>query len=130
MSDQKVVEEGAMVRKGDVIVRLTNPQLNMQILTSEADLAEKENLLRNTRVSMEQEKLNLQKERLQLEMDVARAKRKYEQYAALHDENLTKFSTFFSFPRSNRKSWSSNARNRTPSSVASRSTTWRSASRA
>ncbi len=86
--DQKVVEEGAMVRKGDVIVRLTNPQLNMQILTSEADLAEKENLLRNTRVSMEQEKLNLQKERLQLEMDVARAKRKYEQYAALHDENL------------------------------------------
>lgn len=86
--DEKVVEEGAMVKKGDVIVRLTNPQLNMQILTSEADLAEKENLLRNTRVSMEQEKLNLQKERLQLEMDVARAKRKYEQYEALHKENL------------------------------------------
>lgn len=86
--DVKVVEEGAMVHKGDVIVKLTNPQLNMQILTSEADLAEKENLLRNTRVSMEQEKLNLQKERLQLEMDVARAKRKYEQYEALHKENL------------------------------------------
>lgn len=86
--DVKVVEEGAMVRKGDVIVRLTNPQLNMQILTSEADLAEKENLLRNTRVSMEQEKLNLQKERLQLEMDVSRAKRKYEQYETLHQENL------------------------------------------
>ncbi|WP_294592744.1 efflux RND transporter periplasmic adaptor subunit [uncultured Rikenella sp.] len=86
--DVKVVEEGAMVRKGDVIVRLTNPQLNMQILTSEADLAEKENLLRNTRVSMEQEKLNLQKERLQLDMDVARAKRKYEQYEALHREDL------------------------------------------
>ena len=77
-----------MVRKGDVIVRITNPQLNMQILTSEADLAEKENLLRNTRVSMEQEKLNLQKERLQLDMDVARAKRKYEQYEALHREDL------------------------------------------
>lgn len=86
--DVKVVEEGAMVRKGDVIVRLTNPQLNMQILTSEADLAEKENLLRNTRVSMEQEKLNLQKERLQLDMDVARAKRKYEQYEVLHREDL------------------------------------------
>lgn len=86
--DVKVVEEGAMVRKGDVIVKLTNPQLNMQILTSEADLAEKENLLRNTRVSMEQEKLNLQKERLQLEMGLLRAKRKYEQYAALNKENL------------------------------------------
>ncbi|WP_298061581.1 HlyD family efflux transporter periplasmic adaptor subunit [uncultured Rikenella sp.] len=86
--DVKVVEEGAMVKKGDVIVRLTNPQLNMQILTSEADLAEKENLLRNTRVSMEQEKLNLQKERLQLEMEVTRKKRRYDQYAALHEEKL------------------------------------------
>lgn len=86
--DVKVVEEGALVKKGDVIVKLTNPQLNMQILTSEADLAEKENLLRNTRVSMEQEKLNLQKERLQLEMEVTRKKRKYEQYEALHKEQL------------------------------------------
>lgn len=86
--DVKVVEEGALVKKGDVIVKLTNPQLNMQILTSEADLAEKENLLRNTRVSMEQEKLNLQKERLQLEMEVTRKKRKYEQYEALHKERL------------------------------------------
>ncbi|MCC8063287.1 MAG: efflux RND transporter periplasmic adaptor subunit [Rikenellaceae bacterium] len=86
--DVKVVEEGALVKEGDVIVKLTNPQLNMQILTSEADLAEKENLLRNTRVSMEQEKLNLQKERLQLEMEVTRKKRKFEQYEALHKENL------------------------------------------
>lgn len=86
--DVKVVEEGALVKKGDVIVKLTNPQLNMQILTSEADLAEKENLLRNTRVSMEQEKLNLQKERLQLEMEVARKERKYEQYESLHKEQL------------------------------------------
>lgn len=86
--DVKVVEEGAMVKKGDILVKLTNPQLNMQILTSEADLAEKENLLRNTRVSMEQEKLNLQKERLQLEMGLLRAKRKYEQYETLHQENL------------------------------------------
>lgn len=86
--DVKVVEEGALVKRGDVIVKLTNPQLNMQILTSEADLAEKENLLRNTRVSMEQEKLNLQKERLQLEMEVARKKRKYEQYESLHKEQL------------------------------------------
>lgn len=86
--DVKVVEEGAMVKKGDVIVKLANPQLNMEILTSEADLAYQENQLRDTRVSMEQEKLNLQQERLQTEIDVTRAKRKYEQYEALHRENL------------------------------------------
>jgi HlyD family secretion protein len=83
-----VIEEGATVRKGDVIIRLNNPQLNIQILESEASLAEKENFLRNTRVQMEQEKLNLRRERLNLEMEVERKKRKYEQMQSLYDEKL------------------------------------------
>lgn len=86
--DVKVVEEGAMVRKGDVLVRLSNPNLNMQILDSEANLAEKENLLRNTLVSMEQEKLRLRQEWLNLEMEVGRKRRKAEQYETLHRDNL------------------------------------------
>lgn len=86
--DVKVVEEGAIVKKGDVIVKLSNPQLTMSILTSEADLAEKENLLRNTMVTMEQEKLNLRKERLQLELDVTRKRRKFEQNESLYKEKL------------------------------------------
>ena len=86
--DVKEGDEVARVKPGDVIVKLANPQLNMEILTSEADLAYQENQLRDTRVSMEQEKLNLQQERLQTEIDVTRAKRKYEQYEALHRENL------------------------------------------
>lgn len=86
--DVRIVEEGAIVKKGDVIVKLSNPQLNMQILNSEADLAEKENLLRNTMVTMEQEKLNLRKERLQLELDVTRKRRKFEQNKALYQEKL------------------------------------------
>lgn len=88
MVDSKVVEEGATVKKGDVIVKLSNPQLNIAILESEASLAEKENFLRNTRVQMEQEKLNLRKERLQLELDVTRKKRAYEQLKALYEERL------------------------------------------
>lgn len=86
--EEKVVEEGATVRKGDIIVRLSNTQLNIQILESEASLAEKENFLRNTRVQMEQEKLNLSKERLSLEMEVNRKKRKYEQSKTLYKEKL------------------------------------------
>lgn len=88
MVDQKIMEEGATVRKGDVILKLSNPQLNIAILESEASLAEKENFLRNTRVQMEQEKLNLRKERLQLELDVTRKFRAYEQKQALYDEKL------------------------------------------
>jgi HlyD family secretion protein len=83
-----VIEEGATVRKGDVIIRLSNPQLNIQILESEANLAEKENHLRNTRVQMEQEKLNLRRERLNLETEVERKKRKYEQTKSLYEEKL------------------------------------------
>ncbi len=86
---EKLVEEGSMVNKGDIIVRLTNPLLNLNILDSEAQLAEKQNFLRNTQVSMEQEKLNLKKEKLQLDLDVARKKRKFVQYSKLYDENLT-----------------------------------------
>ena len=57
---EKVVEEGTMVHKGDVIVRLSNSNLDLQILNAEAELAEKQNLLRNTQVAMQQDRLNNQ----------------------------------------------------------------------
>ncbi len=88
MVAEKLVEEGSVVKAGDVIIRLTNPILNLNILDSEAQLAEKQNFLRNTQVSMEQEKLNLKKEKLQLDLDVERKKRKYEQYKQLYNENF------------------------------------------
>nr|WP_297165608.1 efflux RND transporter periplasmic adaptor subunit [uncultured Dysgonomonas sp.] len=89
MVAQKLIEEGSEVRAGEVIVQLTNPMLNLNILDSEAQLAEKQNFLRNTQVAMEQEKLNLKKEKLQLDMDVERKRRKYQQYKQLYSENLT-----------------------------------------
>ncbi|MBQ4023340.1 MAG: biotin/lipoyl-binding protein, partial [Prevotella sp.] len=66
---EKVVEEGSHVRKGDVIVRLSNSNLDLQILNAEAELAEKQNLLRNTQVAMQQDRLNNQTEQAQLDMD-------------------------------------------------------------
>lgn len=89
MVEEKLVEEGAQVKAGQVIVRLTNPMLSLNILDSEAQLAEKQNFLRNTQVTMEQEKLRLRQEKLQLELDVDRKKRKYLQYKQLYTEKLT-----------------------------------------
>ncbi|MBO7432393.1 MAG: biotin/lipoyl-binding protein, partial [Salinivirgaceae bacterium] len=43
-----VTEEGTRVKAGDPILILSNENLDMQILNSEAELAEKENMLRNT----------------------------------------------------------------------------------
>lgn len=88
MVEEKMVEEGAEVKKGEVIVRLSNPMLNLNILDSEAQLAEKQNFLRNTQVTMEQDKLTLKKEKLQLDLDVTRKQRKYQQYKKLYDESL------------------------------------------
>ena len=86
--DSLFFEEGAMVKKGDVIVRLSNPNLNLSIMDGEAQLAEKQNFLRNTQVTMEQEKLSIRQERLQMELDITRARRKYEQNKSLYDEKL------------------------------------------
>jgi HlyD family secretion protein len=88
MVAEKVVEEGSILKKEDIIIRLNNPMLSLNILDSEAQLAEKQNFLRNTQVTMEQEKLNLRRERLQLDLDVERKKRKYQQYEQLNNENL------------------------------------------
>ncbi len=85
---EKVVEEGAMVKKGEIIVRLENPNLSMEILKSEADLAYQENELRNTLLSMEKDKLTIRQDRLQSELNVTRNKRKYEQNKKLYEEDL------------------------------------------
>ena len=85
---EKVVEEGAMVKKGEIIVRLENPNLSMEILKSEADLAYQENELRNTLLSMEKDKLTIRQDRLQSELNVTRNKRKYEQNKKLSAPRL------------------------------------------
>lgn len=85
---EKVVEEGTRVRKGDVILRLSNSNLDLQILNAEAELAEKQNLLRNTQVVMQQDRLNNRTEQATLDTDCDRKRRAYEQNARLYKERL------------------------------------------
>lgn len=85
---ERVVEEGTQVKKGDIIVRLSNSNLDLQILNAEAELAEKQNFLRNTQVTMEQDKLNNRNEKLQLDLDITRKRRAYEQQQKLYKESL------------------------------------------
>ena len=83
-----VCEEGTAVKQGDVILEMTNNQLSLQILQSEADLAEKQNILRNTLISMEQNRLNLRQEQMQLDMEVERRRRAYENNDVLYRKEL------------------------------------------
>ena len=83
-----VHEEGTKVKRGDVILEMSNNSLSMQILQSEADLAEKQNILRNTLISMEQERLSLRQEKLQLDLEVSRLQRTYLQNEELYKSDL------------------------------------------
>ena len=83
-----LIEEGSPVKAGDAILILNNDNLDLQILNSEAELAEKENILRNTQIQMEQQKLDVRQNVLEYGMQVDRLKRAFEQQKALYDEKL------------------------------------------
>lgn len=85
---EKVVEEGSHVNKGDIVIRLSNSNLDLQILNAEAELAEKQNILRNTRLSMEQDRLNNRNEQLQINLEVVQKERAFKQQKRLFDEHL------------------------------------------
>lgn len=86
--EERFIEEGATLKKGDVILRLENRQLYQTILNSEAALAEKENYLRNTRISFETELIQSKRNLLDSEYKLNRKKRTYNQYESLYKEAL------------------------------------------
>lgn len=87
--EQKLVEEGAMVKEGEVILILHNPLLRQQILDSESQLAEKQNMLRDTELAMEKEQLQVSRDILSARTELNRTRRAAEQQKTLLDERLT-----------------------------------------
>ncbi len=83
-----LIEEGSPVKAGDAILVLSNDNLDMQILNAEADLAEKENIQRNTQISMEQQRLDVRQNVLEYSIQVERLRRAYEQQKALYEDRL------------------------------------------
>ncbi len=86
--EEIIIEEGSQVKAGDVIIRLSNDDLDLQILNSEANLAEKENTLRNTMIQMEQQKMQLSLDILELQTQVQRKGRALESQKRLFDDGL------------------------------------------
>ncbi|MBQ1905779.1 MAG: HlyD family efflux transporter periplasmic adaptor subunit [Bacteroidales bacterium] len=86
--EQILIEEGSPVKAGDAILVLSNDNLDLSILNSEAELAEKENILRNTQIQMEQQKLDVRQNELEYGIQVERLRRAYEQQKALYEDKL------------------------------------------
>lgn len=91
---EKVIEEGEIVKKGDVIFRLENNDLNLQILNTESNLAYQTNELRNTLINMEQQKISNKQQLLNIDYQIIQLKRTYHQNKVLFDKGFVSKNTY------------------------------------
>jgi len=82
------LEAGSFVKKGDKIIKLGNTNLLLDIMYREAELFQQSNNLRNTRLAMEQNRLTLQNQLLDLDNSIRNQKRIFEEYSELITQYL------------------------------------------
>lgn len=87
--EQVFAEEGASVAAGDPLLRLANPELELNVLQQEAELERSREELRNGRLTMQQELLRARKALLEIEYQLAINKRNFERYENLSATDLT-----------------------------------------
>lgn len=85
---EKLIEEGAMVQKGDIILKLENINLYEQILQSESGLALKQNDLRSTKLTFDSRQVDGRRALANASTELQRLKRNFEQNQALFEEEL------------------------------------------
>jgi len=85
--EEILIEEGNMVKKGDVILRLSNDNLLLEITNNEAQVVRAVNELRTARLSMQQQKLANEQQIIQLTKQVTQEKRAYEKNKTLIADN-------------------------------------------
>lgn len=92
--NEKLIEEGAIVKKGDIILKLENSKLYEQILASESNLALKQNDLRSTKLTFDSRQVEGKRSLATAKYDLQRLKRNYEQNQALYDDELISKETY------------------------------------
>ena len=85
---ERRIEEGADLHKGDVILVLENRSLYQEIMNSESNLAQKQNMLRQTRISFESARIESKRRLLDSEFDLIKKKRNFEQQEVLYKDEL------------------------------------------
>jgi len=82
------LQEGAMVEKGDPILRLSNNDLRLQLARTEARLAEQQSRMQQIRMDMDQRRLQLQRDLAQTRNEVQQLERQHRRQKRLHEQNL------------------------------------------
>jgi HlyD family secretion protein len=86
--EKKFVEDGAQVKKGDVILQLSNANMQLSYMDQETRMYDAINNLQNSRISLEQNKFQRQKEITNLEYQIDQVKTEFERSTKLYDEGV------------------------------------------
>ncbi len=86
--EKRFLEAGSYVNQGDPILQLSNTNLLLDIMYREAELFQQSNNLRNTQLAMEQNRLALQSELLELYYQLRKIARVNERNRQLLEKNL------------------------------------------
>lgn len=81
-----IIEEGAVVNEGDTIAIFSNPDLQLTIMNREDILIENNNNLRNSRLLMESNKLDIKKQILELEYTISQERKIYNKRFLLNED--------------------------------------------
>jgi len=86
--EQRLVEQGEFVEKGQPLVRLSNTNLQLDVMGREAQVTEQLNFLRNTQMNMATSRLNLRRDLLEIELQISHLKRREKQSSMLVKKGL------------------------------------------
>ena len=87
------VEDGAQVKAGDLIIDLSNTQLQLDVIAREAEVTEQLNNLRNTELSLEQNRLQHKRNLVDINYNIVRLQREIKRLAPLVEKDLVDDST-------------------------------------
>ncbi|MEM6723838.1 MAG: HlyD family efflux transporter periplasmic adaptor subunit [Bacteroidota bacterium] len=86
--EERFVEDGAMVKKGQPILKLSNPDLLLSSLNQEANIIAQINQIRNTSLLMEQQSLNLKEQALNVDYQIDLTDSRLERNRLLLEDNI------------------------------------------
>jgi HlyD family secretion protein len=78
-----LVEEGAFVEEGQPLIELSNTSLQLDVIAREAEVSEQLNNLRNTQLAIEQNRLKLKSDLIEIDYQIARLSRLVTRYEEL-----------------------------------------------
>lgn len=86
--EKLLVEEGTFVSAGQPLLELSNTSLQLDVMSREAEVSEQLNNLRNTRLAVEQNRLKLKSDLVDIDYNLKRLNRLVERRQNLYEQKL------------------------------------------